>query len=271
MVRSYRRLVTRFWMPAIVMLSSAACVASKGDVRLLQDELRSLRSTIAHSDTIQLARTDSAMQLIARASDSVKALSARVSGFQANTSGSLYDMSRQLVQIQELTGQGQRRLQEIRAQIEAQHEAALSAPVPSTSDTAKGADAAGAGPGPGPSQLFLLSHDQMARGSYGTARTGFEQLLTLYPNFEDAPLAQLYIGMTFSGDRNDAAADSVYQLVVKRYPSSAQAATALYKRAELLRGAGRSQEARALLQRLLHDYPRSDEAGLARDLLGLRK
>jgi TolA-binding protein len=41
----------------------------------------------------------------------------------------------------------------------------------------------------------------------------------------------------------------------------------LYKRAQVLRSAGQNAAARAALERIVRDYPRSDEAALARDQL----
>jgi TolA-binding protein len=41
----------------------------------------------------------------------------------------------------------------------------------------------------------------------------------------------------------------------------------LYKRALVLRSAGQTAAARAALERIVRDYPRSDEAALARDQL----
>ena len=96
------------------------------------------------------------------------------------------------------------------------------------------------------------------------ARNGFEQLLTQYPNSEDAPEAMIYIAATYASERNQVAADSVYGLVVQRYPSSPKAATALYKQALSMREAGRITQARAAFERIIKDYPRSDEAELAR-------
>jgi tol-pal system protein YbgF len=258
---------------AIVSLGAAnACVASKGDIRLLQDEMRSLRTSVAHADTTQRAQADTALRLIARANDSLRALSTRVNSFQASVSGELFEMGRQLLQIQELTGQSQRRIQELRAAWEARAEAAaVAAPVPGATGTGTDSTGAAAAPaqpaGPGSYQLFILSLDQLRRGSYGTAREGFQQLLDQYPTFEDAATAQLYIGESFAQERNEAAADSVYQVVVSKYPRSPQAPNALYKRALLLKGAGKEADARTILQRIVKDYPRSDEAELARDLL----
>src|SRR5258707_963523 len=84
------------------------------------------------------------------------------------------------------------------------------------------------------------------------------QLLRTYPTYEDAPEAMVYIAETYAAERNQAAADSVYGLVVQRYPRSPKAATALYKRALVLKLAGQSAAARASLERIVREYPRSD-------------
>jgi tol-pal system protein YbgF len=251
---------------AVVLASSTTgCFASKGDVGLLQDELRALRSQVAQSDTVRRAQTDTAMMLIARANDSLRLLSARFTTFQANVSGGLYDMNRQLLQIQELSGQSQRRLQELRASMEERNEQ-MTAPTPGTTpDTTKPAA------GPGPAQLFQVAFDQMQRGSFGVARTGFQDLLEKYPNFDQAPTAQLYIGQSFAEEKNTAAADSVYQLVATKYPQSKAAPTALYKYALSLVAQKKNPAARTILSRIVKDYPASDEASLARDLLRTTK
>src|SRR5256714_5513870 len=151
-----------------LLVAAVGCVASKGDVAILQDELRALRSSIARSDTAQRAQADTAMMLIGRANDSLKLLSGRFAVFQANVSGGMYDMSRQLLQIQELSGQSQRRLQELRASMEARNESMNAAPVAATTpDSGKSAG------GPGPAQLFQVAFNQMQRGSFGVARSGF--------------------------------------------------------------------------------------------------
>jgi tol-pal system protein YbgF len=249
----------------VLALSATACLASKGDVRILQDELRALRSSVAQSDTGRRAQADSAMMLIARANDSLRIFSTRFSAFQANVSGGLYDMNRQLLQIQELSGQSQRRLQELRASMESRAEA-MSAPAPGVSPDSSKPPA-----GPGPAQLFQIAFDQMQRGSFGVARSGFQELLAKYPTFEEAPSAQLYIGQSFAEEKNAAAADSVYQLVVGKYPKSKAAPTALYKFALSLIAQKKTEPAKVALNRIVKEYPNSDEASLARDLLRTTK
>jgi tol-pal system protein YbgF len=237
-------------------------MASKGDVRVLQDELRALRSSIAQTDTARRAQADTAMLLIARANDSLRILSTRFSAFQGNVTGGLYDMNRQLLQIQELSGQSQRRLQELRASMESRAESMTTPATP-----APATDSTKASGGPGPAQLFQIAFDQMQRGSYGVARNGFQDLITKYPTFEAAPTAQLYIGQSFAEEKNTAAADSVYQLVSSKYPRSKAAPTALYKFALSLIAQKKTDPAKAALNRIVKDYSTSDEASLARDLL----
>jgi tol-pal system protein YbgF len=203
---------------------------------------------------------------LVQSNDSVRAVGARLAKLQSTVATDHYEMGRQILQIQELTGQSQRRLQELRASLEERSQTAA-APVPvsvAPGDTARPAP----GPaGPGPAQLFQSSLDQLRRGSATVARAGFEELLRNYPSSEDAPEAMIYIAETYAAERNQVAADSVYGLVVQRYPSSPKAATALYKHALSLRAAGRTTAARAAFDRVVKNYPRSDEAALAREQL----
>jgi tol-pal system protein YbgF len=249
------------WAP-LATLVVTGCLASKSDVMLLQGELRSMRDVSARADTARAAQIDQVLAQVMRANDSVRVVSARLAKFQGDVANDHYEMGRQILQIQELTGQSQRRLQELRASLEERSQsAAVAVPVPG--DSAHAATPAG----PGPAQLFQSSLDQLRRGSVGVARSGFEELLRAYPASEDAPEAMVYIAETYAAERNQVAADSVYGLVVQRYPKSPKAATALYKRALSLKAAGQTTAARSSFDRIVRDYPRSDEAALAREQL----
>jgi tol-pal system protein YbgF len=218
--------------------------------------------------------------------DSLGDLGGRLTKFQGDIEGSVYSMGQQLIQIQELTGQSQRRLQELRAGLEVQRGsfAQPAQPIasnpgaattgvdsgrtaaPATPQVATAAPSGGAGT-PGPNELYQLALDQLRRGSTGAARTALSDLLKQYPNADVAPDAQFYVADSYDREGNTAAADSVYQLVVQRYPSSERAPTALYKHGLTLVTAGKTQAARAALQQVVSKYPRSDEAVLAKDRL----
>ena len=250
---------TRFAPLAALVL--AGCLASKTDIAMLQTDLQTMRAESARGDSARRAQVDQVLAQLTRANDSVRAISARLAKLQGDVANEHYQMTREIIQLQELSGQSTRRLQELRGALEERAPAAAAAAAPVPGDSTRPA----AGPGPG--QLFQNSLDQLRRGSISVARGGFEELLRAYPTYEDAPEAMVYIAETYAAERNQAAADSVYGLVVQRYPRSPKAATALYKRAQILRSAGQDAAARAALERIVREYPRSDEAALAREQL----
>ena len=246
----------------LLVLTAAGCFASKGDVALLQNQLNTMSQVASSTAEVQRVQLDRAVAQIvaqiARNNDSVRVIAARLAKLQGDVQNDHYEMGRQILQLQELSGQGQRRIQELRASLEERNAQA--------GGTSAVVDSAHAG-APGPAQLFQNSLDQLRRGATGVARNGFTDLLRLYPTTEDAPEAMVYIAETYAAERNQVAADSVYGLVVQRYPKSPKAATASYKRALSLKAAGQTAAARAAFDRIVKQYPRSDEAALAKEQL----
>jgi tol-pal system protein YbgF len=256
-----RRCAAGGLVAALVAPSLGACVALRSDVRLLQDELRALRSSVAAADTARRAQADSILMTVGRASDSLRALSvrvARVQAAQADATGTLYELGRQLITIGELTGQSQRRLQELRASLENRAQEAAAA-----QDTA-----GSGGPAvPGPNALFELARDNLSRGSPRAAREALDTLIVRYPKADVVPAAQFFVAEAYAQEGNRPAADSVYTLVASRYPRSDRAPTALYKLALARRDAGQTTAAQTLLERIVREYPRTDEAVFAREQL----
>jgi len=170
----------------------------------------------------------------------------------------LLGVQQQLLTVQELTGQTQQRLSEYRRRLDDQ----ARRPVPAVEP----AGPAGAPAGPGPEQVYELSLQQFRRGSFATARLGFREFLRLFPTHELAPDALFYIGETFAPESPDSAA-AVYDQVVKTYPNSTRAPSALYKRGLSAEQRGDIALARTFYARVVAGYPRSAEANLARDKL----
>ena len=285
-MRGVRRLLP------LALLATGACFATREDVQALHTDVQTLRADNARSDSARRAALDGVVASMNIVRDSLGLLSARVVKMQGDVRGDLYNLGQQLLQIQELTGQSQARIQELRATLERQQNeiASSSAPVasqPSVSPTGaptgpggttspssaaragatNPAPAAGAGANPGPNQLFQISLEQLRRGSPGAARTGLLQLLQQYPTSDLVPDAQFYLGEAYHQEGNAAGADSAYAAVVTRFPTSPRAPTALYKRALGMEEKGNITGARGLLNDLVQRYPRSDEASLAKDRL----
>jgi len=240
----------------VAALAVTGCLASKADILLLQDEIRTLRAMQARSDTTRRAQADSALMLTVRTNDSLRALAQRFGAFQANIGGELFEIGKQLITLQELTGMSSKRIMDLRSAMEERAQSMVAT-----------AEPAGAPPAPGPAQLFGASYDLLRGTSFVAARSGFEELLRRYPDFENASAAQLYIGMSYAEEKRVAEADSVYQLVVKAYPKSVDASTALYKYGLSRLSQSKSAEAKAALQQVIREYPRSPEAELAADRL----
>jgi tol-pal system protein YbgF len=263
--------VTRAWrlLAPAALLAAGACVATSADVDSLRATINDLRVTQTRSDSARAAQIAAAGAQMGVLDDSVRALSARIAKMNGDTRGDLYAINQQLIQIQELTGQSQRRLQDLRSSLEQRQSDAqgTGAPAAAGAAGAAGAAAAAAPASPGPAELFQLSLDQLRRGSNATARNGLTMLVTQYPKSDLVPEAQFYIAESWAAEGNSAMADSAYATVVAKYPQSPRAPTALYKRALSLEKAGNKTGARAAFTQLTTAYPRSDEAALAREQL----
>lgn len=270
--------------PAGVLLATGACFATRQDVQVLQQDINTVRAESQRADSLRRTQLDRVLTTVRAVSDSLSQVSVRLVRFQGDVLGRMQGVDEQLLTIQELTGQSQRRLQELRADLERRGGSTPAAGTPgsvlpgssaapagsaSTGTPPAGTVSAPATPGapgaPGPNQLFQIALDQLRRGSTGAARAGFQDLLRQYPNDENAPEALFYVAETHANDNNTAAADSTYLQVVERYPTAPRAATALYKHALVLQQRGQAAQARAAFQQVIDRYPRSDEADLARD------
>jgi tol-pal system protein YbgF len=230
---------------------SAGCFATRNDVRVLQSDIATLRAERAFGDSARGAQIDRIIAQLQVTSDTLRSLATQSNRFQGDARQALRELREAVIQVQEVTGTLQRRLQDVRAAVEARVES--TAPVDTTTGAA----------GPGPNQLFQIGRQQLDQRSFSAARTAFDDLLTRFPTSDLAPDALYYVGESFASERNNGAADSAYAAVVTRYPTSQRAATALYKRAKLKQTAGRTAEARTLYQELVRKYPRTDEATLA--------
>jgi len=252
-----------FSLAPVAALAVTGCLASKADIVLLQDEIRTLRAMQSRADTARKAQADSALraQLVAigRTQDSLRALSLRFSGFQATVGGELFEMGKQLITIAELAGMSTKRIMELRSTMEDRAQAM----------TGGAGDSASAQAAPGPAQLFQTSFDLLRRGSHSAARAGFEELLRRYPDFDEASKALLYIGQSYADERpaRTAEADSVYLLVTTKYPRTADAPTALFKYASSLATQKKTAAARTAFQQVVRTYPGSVEAELAAERL----
>ncbi len=246
-------------------LGLVAGCALKGDVRKVELQVEALKGDLARSDAARAAQADSVLAVIAAVHQALAAQQTYLVQLRGDVRTDLLAVQQQLVAVQELTGQSQQRLTELRGRLEERAQQ----PVPAVEGA--GPPGVPVGPsgnpaGPGPDQMYDLSLQQYRRGSLATARLGFREFLRLFPTNERAADAVFYVGETFAQENPDSAA-AVYDQVVKTYPNSPRAPSALYKLGLLAEQRGDKPAARTYYARVVAGYPRSDEANLARDKL----
>lgn len=258
--------MTRTRAPWLLGLGLLAGCALRGDVRKVELQVEALRSELTRGDSLRRVERDSLARVLASVQATLAAEQNALVQIRGDIRSDLQAVQQQLGSLQELTGQSQQRLSELRSRLATPAPAPAPAPVDTTGAVQPPAAAAPAASGPGAGQMYDLTLQQYRRGSFTTARLGFREFLRLYPDDEHAPDAFYYIGESFAAENPDSAA-AVYQEVVKRYPNSPRAPSALYKLGLLAEQRGDKAAARTYYARVLAGYPRSDEANLARDKL----
>lgn len=244
-----------------------AC-ATKGAVRRVEMEVVAVRTQMARQDSARAAELARVIALQERILDSLGAAQEALRQVRTEVNAELLNVQAQLVQVQELTGQGQRRLSELRRQIDdrMQQVAADTAPPPSTPDSA-------APPPPStatPDQLYQTSLQELRRGSLGTARVGFQEFVRVYPTHALMPDVLYFMAETFAVQSADSAS-YYYRQVVERFPRSERASTSLFKMGVVAEQQGDQAAARAAWQRVVREYPRSEAADLARSRLAAQR
>ena len=251
--------------PWLLGLGLLAGCALRGDVRKVELQVEALRSELARSDSARRTERDSIVRILASLQAVLQTQQTALVQIRGDVRTDLQGVQQQLGTLQELTGQSQQRLSELRSRIGAQP----STPPPPI-DTAGATPSVGAppavAPGAGPDQMYDLCLQQYRRGSFATARLGFREFLRLYPDDERAPDALYFVGESFAPENSDSAS-AVYQEVVRSFPNSPRAPSALYKLGLLAEQRGDRAAARTFYARVVAGYPRSDEANLARDKL----
>ena len=256
---------------ALFAASSTGCLASAAQLNEVRDDVSLTRAETAASDSVRATQVVQILTTLRALDDSVAALSQRLTRVRAETQADVRSMKQQVAQIQEVSGQSEARLKELRSQINSRINQVPAAPAPVSTDTGTVAPVTASPPaadeGPGAEELYRIGRDQLTRGGNSAARSALTDLLTRFPDSELAPDAQFLVAEAYSAEGTTAAADSAYATVVAKYADSPRAPTALYKRGVLAQTAKRTTAAKRLFNQLIQKYPSSDEAELARERL----
>ena len=189
----------------LVMTIALGGCALRSDVARVENELATFQAEAARQDSIRGARLLEIVQLQQRILDSLENSNASMRALRGDVANDLYGIQQQLVQLGELTGQSQRRLSELRSQLEAREEQ-----IATVTDTTAPAPASA-------EQIYEASLQQLRQGSTATARMGLTELLQTYPDHARVPDALYFVGESFASDSPDSAA-AYYRQVTERFP-----------------------------------------------------
>ncbi|MGH7508283.1 MAG: tetratricopeptide repeat protein [Gemmatimonadales bacterium] len=253
-----RCFLSSLWIGVGLVASLGACV-TKGDLQRVQDDVALFKAESARRDSARAAQLSQVIQAQQRVLDSLTSSRKAVSQLRGDLASDLYNIQQQLVQLQELTGQSQQRLTELRTRLEARGEQ-IATTVPGDTTQAGAPSTASA------DQMYEASLAQLRRGSTSTARQGLREMLRAYPTSERAGDALYFIGQSFAAESPDSA-EAYYNQVVQKHPTSSRAGSALYNLGLLAERRKETRRAREIYQRVVQKYPQSDEAALARDRL----
>jgi len=167
----------RLLVGAAILAGLPAC-ATKGDVQMVQGEVSLLKAETARRDSARAAQLGEVIRMQQSIMDSLGASRRAVGQLKGDFGTDLYNIQQQLVQLQELTGQSQQRLSELRNQVELRGAQIQGAP----GDSAQPQGAAN----PSADQMYEASLAQLRRGSTSTARIGLREMLKTYPTSSHA-------------------------------------------------------------------------------------
>jgi tol-pal system protein YbgF len=250
----------------LIPLAGASCFfATKQDIDRLQADIVGTRASSSAADSVQRAQLVEVSRSVRTLNDSISALSRRLAAMRTASESDMTAMRENIAQLQDLSGQSEQRLRDMRATLEEkrqQQEQAAAVATPDSS-SALGAPATG----PGPLQLLQAGRDQLLKGGNASARSAFNELITKYPRSEYVPEAMFYTAQAYAAERNLTAADAEYSSLIAKYPTSPRVPTAMYKRALQLQAGKKNAEAKRIYQDIIKRFPRSDEAALADERL----
>jgi TolA-binding protein len=256
---------------AVASVALLGACALRSDVRAVEDQLTQMKDVQDRRDQERSRQLAEVIRLQQALMDSIGSTRASVSQLRGDVANDLYNVQQQLVQLQELTGQSQRRLTELRTQLERRAEELQQSTPPAAApgDTGSSGGSTAMPPAaaqPSAEQMYQTSLGLLRQGSAGTARTGFQELLRAHPSSDLAADAVYYIGQSFETENADSAL-AYYTRVTRDYTSSPRAGSAYYHIGLIKERANDRAAARAAYQQVVSSFPNSDEAALARDRL----
>lgn len=268
MKKTFPTMTVRVVAMLAVAVTFSGC-AMKGDIRLLQEELRAIA---ARQDSLVNELRMEAQQT----QDTLRTQGDQMFDLRGDLSRQLQQINQALVRIEAIAGENQRGLSSVRDQLANMRRlpagpatgpggsGGLTAGVDST-DTGGGESLIGGGSNP--QELYDVAKNQYDRGSLNSASRAFEQFLSEHPNQELAPDARFYLADILGQQERPEDSMEAFQEIAELFPTHRRVPEALYRIAELQIQLDDVDSAKVTLERIINTYPDELVALLARDRL----
>lgn len=255
----------------LVAAGSSAC-ATKSDIRDVRTDLSRME---ARQDSIYNLLVTQNREIL----DSLTVTTEELLNVRGELATQLSRLQDQLVQVSELTGQVQVRLNQLDQELARALRQGGSTPARQNdggSQPSSPTRPGQAGPPGGQSdqetfsmaqEIYEAGLEQVNRGNAATARRAFQMVVDSFPAQPMAAEAQRQIGETYVMDGQYDEALRAFDRVVERYPSSESAPRALYRAGVIAQERGQESRAREYYRRVVSAYPDSDARRLAETAL----
>lgn len=262
-------------LAALAALVSAGACVSSSDIDGLHRQMNDIEKEIQAVD-----RKSSSKEEVSRLNTSVSQQIEQLLKSNADTGLRLNELAAKMERLEAKLDDTNRRLAQLSQQI-AETQGNLSRPGPAGGSAAS-ALPPGAPPGgapdtsvvraPGgshapPAELYDTAYSDYTKGRYPLAIQGFQEYLASYPNTDLSDNAQYWVGECYYAQKKWPDAVAAFDKLNKQWPRSDKAAAAFLKKAYALTEIGSKAEAVVQLQYVVHEYPSSEEARLAKGKL----
>jgi tol-pal system protein YbgF len=118
-----------------------------------------------------------------------------------------------------------------------------------------------------PEYLYQQAHDAVKGGDMAKARELFGNFLAQYPKHKLAANAHYWLGETYYSEKKFEQAVLEFQEVIKNFPEKDKVPAAMLKQGMAFKEMGDSKSAVYIYKKLIEEFPKSDEAKLAKEKL----
>ncbi|HJV67039.1 MAG TPA: tol-pal system protein YbgF [Geomonas sp.] len=118
-----------------------------------------------------------------------------------------------------------------------------------------------------PEGLYQQAVDAMKAGDRAKSRELMSKFLESYPKHKLAANAHYWLGESYYGDKNYDQSVLEFQEVIDKFPGNEKIPAAMLKQGMAFKAMGDNQSAQYIFKKLIEEYPKSDEARLAREKL----